>query len=220
MSKKDETPIVRKIERFVAIDGTEHSTYKAAQEASVAHLIRSEIEGVLDEFSWEEDDGGHQGSDGGRQMTKPHPHADKIIEWAKDTSIQVWCCDLYLLPLCWKEAPNPRWEENCVYALHEKPEWLPRLNCILEEIEFPMPEREAPALGTNVYIPDPRDKNDPVFSGVWSDYFLQRSALERGLLHLSYDAALKHSTALYAANRVAVYAAGWAYTGPKLTETK
>lgn len=64
----------------------------------------------------------------------------------------------------------------------------------------PMPEREAPAVGTTLFTPAPHGE-DYYNTYSWSGDKWDLSWLERGLVHLTKEAAVAHGEALVALSK-------------------
>lgn len=64
----------------------------------------------------------------------------------------------------------------------------------------PMPEREAPAMGTPYFTPS-LHKSENYIEVIWGDTVLDRLWLERGLIHLDKEAAIAHGEALVALSK-------------------
>ena len=130
-----------------------------------------------------------------------HKHYDLIVQWASDP-------DAYLLEFYdkakkkWVLFPSGPlratvgWMEDCEYRLIPK-----RKMMHLNGVEFPAPEREAPARGTTYWMCDLLSPAK-VFESQWQAMNVDRTALERGLVHLTREAAEAHARAMLAAKEV------------------
>lgn len=70
------------------------------------------------------------------------------------------------------------------------------------EREFPEPLREAPEIGTVIYIPEVYAGGDTPVDGpyIWRNDETDRRWLRRGMIHLSRDAAADHGRAFIRAS--------------------
>lgn len=71
---------------------------------------------------------------------------------------------------------------------------------VIGDRPVPMPEREAPAVGTTFFTPDPHSV-DYYGSYIWRNLQSNQCFLERGLIHLTKEAAIAHGEALVALSK-------------------
>lgn len=141
---------------------------------------------------------------------KPHKHAALIKQWADDPGQDIWF---------WVEKDR-NWvisnfsnmigyRTGGTYALGPKPTQPPRRMCKLGGLQFPEPEKEAPALGTNYFVPDPDDASPSLVCGPmqWDNETCELRWLHYRMVHLTRDDAEAHSRAILAATRQAAEAA-------------
>jgi hypothetical protein len=123
-----------------------------------------------------------------------HKHAANMALYAKDAETtdkpwQLW--EFSEDSEVWRPLfNNPSWFENVAYR--RKPQTIK-----IGEHEFPMPMREAPALGAMYWVAGPT-QSEYAFQDSWSDDFVDRFWLQRGLCHSTREAALQHAKALIA----------------------
>jgi hypothetical protein len=122
-----------------------------------------------------------------------------IVQWASD-------------PILWKpqqretEADEwqdvigvPMWYGDMYYRL------IPRRKMMhLNGMEFPAPEREAPPLFTDYYIPDPTFTLAHLLSSqlTWGKHEGHYRRLKAGVVHLTREAAEAHARAMLNAKEV------------------
>ncbi|MBD2791041.1 hypothetical protein [Xenorhabdus szentirmaii] len=125
----------------------------------------------------------------------PHPHAALIEEYAKLAieHDEPWRWFQY------RNDPSENWQNctahlNFVHTLEFRLKPNPQVIRI-GEWDVPTPERKPPLKGTKYYVPDLLSKNriDPL---VWDNSNIDLRLLDRGLVHLSSDAANIHAYAL------------------------
>ncbi|WP_237388280.1 hypothetical protein [Xenorhabdus sp. Sc-CR9] len=125
----------------------------------------------------------------------PHPHADIIAEYAKFAieNDEPWRFFQYrkYVGTSWQDCAKPltfnsEWE----YKLKPNPQTIR-----IGEWDVPVPERKPLLKGTTYYVPDLLTENftDPL---VWDNSHLDLRLLNRGLVHLTADAANTHACAL------------------------
>ena len=123
-----------------------------------------------------------------------HKHAANMALYAKDALTtdkpwQLW--EFSHDSEEWKPLfNNPGWFENATYR--RKPQTIK-----IGEHEFPMPMREAPALGAVYWLVEPVN-SDVASETQWVNDSLDRLWLQRGLCHATREAALQHAKALIA----------------------
>jgi hypothetical protein len=123
-----------------------------------------------------------------------HKHATNMALYAKDALTtdkpwQLW--EFSHDSEEWKPLfNNPGWIKDTTYR--RKPQTIE-----IGEHEFPMPMREAPALGSEYWLAGPT-RRECAFKNTWSDDFVDRLWLQRGLCHATEEAALQHAKALIA----------------------
>lgn len=83
-------------------------------------------------------------------------------------------------------------------ATWTKPKRKPQL--VIGGRLVPMPEREAPAEGTTYFTPDPHSV-DHYGSYIWRNLQSNQRFLERGLVHLTKEAAIAHGEVLVALSK-------------------
>lgn len=121
---------------------------------------------------------------------KGHPHAESMALYAQDAAecAEPWtlwegCGDsVYWYPL----TRNPTWDVDVEYR--RKPRTIN-----INGHEVPEPLRVAPAHGVTIYRACPKEL---WLSSQWQDSPYQRTALARGLLHATSEAAEVHARAL------------------------
>lgn len=125
-----------------------------------------------------------------------HKHYDLIVQWASDP--EAWVVEYrFSSREAWNDAGDaPLWYESVEYRLIPK-----RKMMHLNGVEFPAPEREAPARGTTYWMCDLLSPAK-VFESQWQAMNVDRTALERGLVHLTREAAEAHARAMLAAKEV------------------
>jgi hypothetical protein len=123
-----------------------------------------------------------------------HKHAANMALYAKDAETtdkpwQLW--EFFQDSEEWKPLfNNPSWFENVAYR--RKPQTIK-----IGEHEFPMPMREAPALGAMYWVVE-LTHSAVAFHALWDNDSLDRLWLQRGLCHATEEAALQHAKALIA----------------------
>lgn len=127
-----------------------------------------------------------------------HKHYDLIVQWASDP--EAWVVEYRsvvtgrFIPIGFESYPE--WHPETEYRLIPK-----RKMMHLNGVEFPAPEREAPARGTTYWMCDLLSPAK-VFESQWQAMNVDRTALERGLVHLTREAAEAHARAMLAAKEV------------------
>lgn len=121
-----------------------------------------------------------------------HPHADLMLEWEKDQRDnpgQVWQCRSDTAGTPWRDMIDPpRWQEGAQYRRKPK---VRRIGAY----EYPEPESKAPAGWTVFFVPNTLSENrTPSYS--WRNDASDRMWLERGLVHLTEEAAAAHAEAM------------------------
>lgn len=121
-----------------------------------------------------------------------HPHYDKIVQWAQDTSQKVWTLDG---GGSWLLTSIPVWFTDQEYHIGPTP---PKTMRTLGGLEYPAPETEAPETDTRVYLPalycDGHYTN-----ARWDNSPEDNKYLQAGLVHLTKEAAEAHARAILAA---------------------
>lgn len=121
-----------------------------------------------------------------KPQTKRRKHADLIIQWANDPSLEIQT------QVCgeWQTISNPSWFESVEYRIKPK-------TITINGIEVPKPESEAPDRNTKYYYPH--------LIGIvgwyrWSDHEVDIKLLKQGMVHLTEEAAIQHAKALILAS--------------------
>jgi len=122
-----------------------------------------------------------------------HKHYDLIVQWASDP--EAWVVEWSNCGV-WCKTKDPCWDADVKYRLIPK-----RKMMHLNGVEFPAPEREAPARGARYWMCDLLSPVK-VFETQWQAMSVDRTALERGLVHLTREAAEAHARAMLAAQEV------------------
>jgi hypothetical protein len=123
-----------------------------------------------------------------------HKHAENIMLFAEDAreTDRPWARWQFCRP------PEGVWRDCSVV-----PEWAPELyyrrkprTIKIGNIEVPEPLREAPATGTKVWVVAPIELPKPVDWFLWANSEASQHWLQRGICHLTKEAALKHAEVL------------------------
>lgn len=136
-------------------------------------------------------------------MPTPHKHAALIKQWADDPSQTIW---MWFHDAERWDAVCPYWNTDSIYAIGERHTQPPRKMCVLAGVEFPLPETEAPAMGTHYFVSNDMAPTRP-FCHIWNGTEFDTEPLRAGYLHLTREAAVEHGIALLAANTQAIEAA-------------
>ncbi|MBI6548320.1 hypothetical protein [Xenorhabdus lircayensis] len=125
----------------------------------------------------------------------PHPHAILIAEYAKlaAENDEPWRWFQYRKNVFvnWQDCTKPLvFNHDWEYRLKPSPQIIR-----IGEWDVPVPERKPPLKGTTYYAPDILTDNyvDPL---IWDNSHLDLRLLNRGLVHLTSDAANTHAHAL------------------------
>jgi len=127
-----------------------------------------------------------------------HPHAELMAQYAEDArrAPEPWLLwetrDPDLRSDYWSNLhQHPRWEEDMEYR--RKPEPVRTIN--INGYEVPEPLQEAPKDGTPYWTPTlyQGDLTSPV---TWRSDLVDLRVLQRGLIHLTREAAEAHAKAL------------------------
>lgn len=117
---------------------------------------------------------------------KRHPHADVIIAWAEGKEIQVANQDKEN----WRDVSENELYFRTDFRYRIKPETI-----LVNGIEVPKPETEAPEEGEDYYTPQPCNFDFFTRATWWgTEYDVMR--LNRGLVHLLKENAIKHGEAM------------------------
>jgi len=126
-------------------------------------------------------------------MNTPHPYAEilraiadgKEVQWKRPMDVGGWAYQSWDDTL--EEILNESWSPECYRV---KPDVV-----VINDIEVPAPLRELPAEGTEVFWADLTGIVGANRIGAVASSFLDR-ILQRGLLHLTQEAAEAHAEAL------------------------
>jgi hypothetical protein len=130
----------------------------------------------------------------------PHPRAELIAEWIKDTSQEIWfwngsdwisTYDKALITI--RNAGH--------YAIGHKPTQPPARVCTLAGVEFPEPMRSAPPVGTKVWL---ATLNGGPIEGEWEGESYEIEAFETGRVQATREGAIAQGRAMLAALKQAV----------------
>jgi len=123
-----------------------------------------------------------------------HKHATNMALYAKDalTTDKPWeYWEFSHDSVTWEPLfNNPGWIKDTTYR--RKPQTIK-----IGEHEFPMPMREAPALGAMYWVVE-LTNSDVASETQWVNDSSDRLWLQRGLCHTTEEAALQHAKALIA----------------------
>lgn len=112
------------------------------------------------------------------EITKPHKHAKLIKLWADDPTLEIEF--KHPAETQWGRIYEPTWREHLEYRVK------PKL-CFQARVEVPRPERLAPSVGTEIYVPyfGTGILVSPVASNVWADTPHDWNLLVQGLVYLT-----------------------------------
>ena len=117
---------------------------------------------------------------------EPDPHADNMMLYAEDAK-------RYARP--WRfwehQAQGEPWKALCTH-----PAWVPRTKYRRKKVPPPPAETVAPQDGTLVYIPSLAAELLSIVASWGSSPDRNRLWLERGLVHLTAEAAIAHAEAI------------------------
>ena len=127
-------------------------------------------------------------------MSNPHQHAASMLLYAQDAAET--------------DKPWERWEYNLgdtgFKGCFKHPEWNANFKyrrkpktITVNGIEVPEPAREAPKMGEKFFLVDLISPT-LVDDYLWANYKYDNEWLNKGLVHLTEEAALAHSKALLA----------------------
>jgi hypothetical protein len=131
----------------------------------------------------------------------PHPRAELIAEWVKDTTKPVWM----FANGFWIEDEGQLFLEPMYaghFAIGPKPTQPPARMCVLAGVEFPEPMREAPGYGTDYFLADPTQEIAP--SSKWVRDQTDERWLAAGLIQATREGAIAQGRAMLAALKQAV----------------
>jgi len=121
-----------------------------------------------------------------------HIHAELMLQYAQDAmeTDKPWERWEYFDTQVWRplRMVYPLWSVNTQYR--RKP-----MTININGHEVPEPYRGEMRYEQFYYIPS-LDSNDFWYELCWTKDFVDQSAMERGLLHLTKEAAIKHAEAL------------------------
>jgi hypothetical protein len=128
---------------------------------------------------------------------KPHKHAALMLQYAQDAAEtdKPWERWQYRLNAAnWTTfTRTDQFEDFGGIEYRRKPSVI-----LINDIEVPEPMREKPEIGTSYWLPDILDTDERLSSSemTWDDHVLDNSLLERGLCHLTSEAAELHAKAI------------------------
>ena len=135
----------------------------------------------------------------------PHPHAANLAEYAQDAALdgEAWKNLEYKNQGgAWRPLQNsPIWHPDCEYR--RKPPAVKMIRVTTHSgrvYEFPEPMKTAPADRTEYFVVE-ISENHMVANTVWNTHSIDLRWLEKGICHLSREAAEQHAAALLAVNR-------------------
>ena len=126
-------------------------------------------------------------------MNQSHPHAASMLLYAHDaaetdTPWERWQCKLKTKTIwCDGFDEHPIWHEDFEYR--RKPKTI-----TVNGIEVPEPAREVPKRGDQYYLADPTSSRKVV--RYWTNEPEEKSWIEKGVLHLTKEAAIAHAQAM------------------------
>ena len=127
-------------------------------------------------------------------MNRPHPHAASMLLYAQDAAET--------------DKPWERWEfigsDNGFNGCLKHPEWHEDFEyrrkpktITVNGIKVPAPAREAPKMGEKFFLVNPAASTLAVAYS-WSNGRYDNEWLNKGVLHLTEEAAIAHAKALLA----------------------
>lgn len=126
----------------------------------------------------------------------PCPHAELMAEYAKDAAVHPEPWKLWQLKMRgwqgWGDLnANPHWDPDSQYRRKPEPIKTHEVN----GFTVPAPITEAPAYGTDCWMPTVTD-GDWTERLYWSNHSYDRQCLQRGLIHLTKEAAVANAKAM------------------------
>jgi hypothetical protein len=127
------------------------------------------------------------------EQSTGHPHADLMAQYAEDAKVKDRPWELWQYydndTSIWGDlGHNPAWCTNTQYR--RKPKTIK-----IGEFDVPAPETERPVEGTVYYYPSLTTEAG-YGSTRWYNASIDKELLERGLVHLTKEAAIAHTKAL------------------------
>ena len=129
-------------------------------------------------------------------MSNSHPHAASMLLYAQDAAEtdkpwERWMC-MYKKDAIWRDEfeEHPIWHEDFEYR--RKPKTI-----TVNGIEIPEPAREAPKMNEKFFLVDTASST-LVNDYCWSNRIYDNEWLNKGLVHLTEEAAIAHAKALIA----------------------
>lgn len=126
-------------------------------------------------------------------MNTPHPHAALMLLYAQDAAEtdKPWEHWEFKSDTGFRRClKHPEWNEHFEYR--RKPKTI-----TVNGIEVPEPSRETPKIGDRYYLAYPVSSSGFV-EYFWTNEAQEKSWLEKGLLHLTKEAAIAHAIAMIA----------------------
>lgn len=117
--------------------------------------------------------------------TNKHKHYSLIMQWAGDTTQQVW----WKTSTGWLKIDKPSWVEDFDYYIGDEP---PKRKIMIGDVEIDAPEITPPK---EYYVPMITEMRLHV-KYVWNGDTHDLLWLKRGLIHLTAEAAIAHAEAL------------------------
>lgn len=118
-----------------------------------------------------------------------HKHYDLIVKWAADP--EGYVVELRYPPGPWTPMiSDPEWDLDCEYRLTPKPRTVHQAR-----VEVPRPEREAPEVGTDYWVPRP-DIEGMAFGLAWDGIYWEYDLLQLGLVYLNESDAIARAKAM------------------------